>query len=259
MIRKLQKHANKILYVGAGYHIEPVIHFPETKQFVFIDTQPRSPCEDSPKFKSYLYRPNFISDLIDCCQYYGFDIESCSILDKKYYKKIVSNGWYYLSCFFKIPNNINPTMLVFFNKNTQQKIVYYVSTNIKFNMNKQLLTDISTCDGIIISGYHPETELLQYFTTPKAFFGYSNTSYVIDTENLKETDNTIIYFLHNCICNTPYYFTDFYLVYNDSGVIVNCHDFTNFIETLEYHNDKVRKEIYNDDPTLYSSETKSNI
>lgn len=47
------KHANKILYIGAGCHIEPVTHFPQTKIFVFTDSQPRSQ-DDScyPHFES---------------------------------------------------------------------------------------------------------------------------------------------------------------------------------------------------------------
>lgn len=51
MICKLVKHVNKILYVGADLHITPVTHFPQTKQFIFIDSQPRSEFESThPKF-----------------------------------------------------------------------------------------------------------------------------------------------------------------------------------------------------------------
>lgn len=237
---KLVKHANKILYVGSGCHIEPVKHFSETKTFVFIDSQPRSEFDSfHPKFYNGFYRSHFLNDLIDSCQNYGFTLDSYLILNKNYYKKIITKKWYYTSWIYKIPDDINPTMLVFLNKNTQQKIIYYISTNIKFNMNKNLEIDIATCDGIIVSGYFPETEILQYFIRPKVFFGYTDTCYIIENDTPKEEKNNITYFLHNCICNTQYYFIDFYMVYNDSGVIIKCQDFKHFFEcSEEYHSEK---------------------
>lgn len=238
------KHANKILYVGAGYHIEPVRHFPETKTFVFIDSQPRSKFDSfHAKFNKNFYRPYFINDLITSCQHYGFLLDSYTVLDKKYSKQIISRTWYYTSWFYKIPDDINPTMLVFINRKTQQKLVYYISTNIKFNMNKHLLSDIGSCDGIIVSGYFPEKDILQYFIKPKVFFGYTNTCYYIDDDDLKEEENTILFFLHNCICNIPYYFKEFYMVCNDSGVITKCKDFLHFLENIDYHTELVRREL----------------
>lgn len=241
------KHANKILYVGAGLHIMPVTHFPQTKQFIFIDSQPRSEFDSThPKFYTGFYRQHFINDLIASCQHYGFIFDSYTILDKNYYKKIISRKWYYSSWFYKIPPDINPTILVFINKKTKQTIRYYISTNIKFNMNKKLEDDISSCDGIIVSGYFPETILLQYFKNPKVFFGYTNTCYNISPSFSSECDNTIIYFLHNCICNLQYYFYEFYIVYDDSGIIIKCEDFKNFLNNIkEYEN--LILEQYNDD------------
>lgn len=243
----MSKHCNKILYVGAGCHIEPVKHFPLTKLFVFVDSQPRSECDSFHyKFNKNFYRQHFINDLISTCQYYGFLFDSYTILDKKYSKKIINKAWYYTSWFYKIPNDINPTMLVFINNKTQQKLIYYISTNIKFNMNKYLLNDIGTCDGIIVSGYFPEKDILQYFIKPKAFFGYTNTCYYIKNDDSNEKENNILYFLHNCICNTQYYFTGFYMVSNDSGVIAHCQSFSHFLESIEYHDELVRREIEDD-------------
>lgn len=241
------KQANKILYVGAGCHIEPVTHFPETKSFIFIDSQPRSEFDSfHPKFDKDFYRPHFINDLMSTCQYYGFLFDSYTILDEKYSKKIINKTWYYTSWFYKIPNDINPTMLVFINNKTQQKLVYYISANIKFNTHKQILNDIRTCDGIIISGYFPEKEILQYFIKPKAFFGYTNTYYYIENNASNEEENTILYFLHNCVCNTQYYFTEFYMISNDSGVITKCQDFSHFLESIDYHTELVRRDIDDD-------------
>jgi hypothetical protein len=239
------RHANKILYVGAGHHIEPVKHFPGTKNFVFIDSQPRSEFDSvHPKFYSGFYRGHFLNDLVASCQYYGFILDSFTVLDKNYYKKIITKKWYYSSWFYKIPADINPTMLVFHNNKTQQKLTYYVSTNIKYNMNPILENDIATCDGIIISGYFPEKQILQYFVSPKVFFGYTDTGYILEYDDQAEEDNNILYFLHNCICNTQYYFTGFYMVCNDSGVILKCQDFKHFVEVQEEY---YKKRLEHDD------------
>jgi hypothetical protein len=239
------RHANKILYVGAGLHIEPVKHFPETKNFVFIDSQPRSEFDSfHPKFYSGFYRAHFLNDLVSSCQYYGFILDSFTVLDKNYYKKIITKKWYYSSWFYKIPADINPTMIVFHNNKTQQKLTYYVSTNIKYNMNPILENDIATCDGIIISGYFPEKQILKYFVSPKVFFGYTDTGYILEYDDPAEEDNNILYFLHNCICNTQYYFTGFYMVCNDSGVILKCQDFKHFVEVQEEY---YKKRLEHDD------------
>lgn len=231
------KHANKILYVGAGLHIRPITHFPQTKHFIFIDSQPRSEFDSiHHKFNNKFYRPNFVNDLISVCKYYGFNFDSYTIIDKKYYKYIISKKWYYFSWFYKIPSDINPTILVFINETTKQTIRYYISTNIKFNMNKILENDIATSDGIIVSRYFPETEILHYFSKPKKFFGYTNTCYNISSNFSSDNQNTIIHFLHNCICNTSYYFIEFYTVDDYSGVINKRKDFNDFLHNITQHN-----------------------
>lgn len=138
-------------------------------------------------------------------------------------------------------------MLVFTNKKTKQTIRYYISTNIKFNMNKILEYNIATSDGIIVSGYFPETCILNYFSAPKTFFGYTNTCYTISSSFSTNNENTIIYFLHTCICNTQYYFIEFYMVHDDSGVIIKCEDFNNFLDNIKEHDKFVLEQMNNDD------------
>lgn len=242
------KHCNKILYVGSGLHITPVTHFPETKYFVFVDSQPRSQFDSShPKFYNEFYRPYFINDLIAMCQHYGFIVESYSVLDKNYYKKVISKKWQCSSWFYKIPSDINPTVLNFKNNKTKQSIRYYVSTNIKFNMNKVLENDIATSDGLIVSDYFPEIDILSYFSRPKTFFGYTNTCYNISSSFSSDTDNTILYFLHHSICNTLYYFKEFYMIHDDSGIIIKCEDFNSFLDNIKEHDNFVLEQMNKDD------------
>ena len=139
-------------------------------------------------------------------------------------------------CFKKLPDFINPTLLVFKNNITNQTINYYISTNIKFNMKPILQLDIEDCDGIIISGHHPDIELLQYIKHPIDFFGYTGTCYTIENNNLYNVEKqNIIYFLQTCTCNIKYYFKDFFFVSKNSGSIFQCKDFDDFKLTIKKH------------------------
>lgn len=225
------KHPNKILCVGTGYNIQHVIHFSETKEFVFIDSQPRIKNENlylEPKFEKKEYVSDFVNNLLLTCLFNGFEFESKYVLDKKYHTKIISKKWQYISCLKRIPENINPTMLVFINKNTHQKIIYYISTNINFNVDSNLRYDISSSDAIIVTEYFPEIILLEYFDSSKIFIGYSNINYQ-DSVTDKAFQNDIIYFLHNYPCNTQYFFSGFYCLDNESGIITKCNDFDDFL------------------------------
>ena len=226
----MTQYATQLLYIGAGTHIEPVKHFSKTKQFIFIDTQPRSEFDSfRPKFYKPFYRHNFLHKLENIYYSYNFKLEEFYCIDKNYYKKVVSWRWYYSSWIYKIPEYIDPFLLVFKNHKTNQTIKYYISTNIKFNINDQIIHDIRTSDGLIVSGYLPDVEILKYFDNPKIFFGYNTTGYNIDEETFdKNYDNNIIYFLQTCICNTQYYFSDFYFVDDESGEIIKCDNFTKF-------------------------------
>jgi hypothetical protein len=229
----MTEYTKKLLYVGAGTHIEPVKHFPKTKLFIFIDTQPRSEFDTyNPKFCKEFYRPHFLYELETTCEIYGFKLESFSCIDKDYYKQIIPWRWYYSSWFFKIPNYVNPFLLVFKNYKTQQTLKYYISTNIKFNINPQIIKDIETSDGIMVSGYLPDIDILKYFGSSKIFFGYTKSCYddTNKTEFNEKYNNNIIHFLHKFVCNSHYYFYDFYLVKYYTGEIIHCNNFEYFYD-----------------------------
>jgi hypothetical protein len=208
------KYANKILYIGAGCHIKPVTHFKQTKEFIFIDTQPRSENESIfPKFNKEFYKEHFINNLEAEFVNYGFTVDTFYKLDNKYFNKIISWKQYIYYCFHKVPKFVNPMVIIFINKKTNQKVRYYISTNFQLNMNKILKNDINSCDGMIVSGYDPHVDILDFFDCPKIIFWYIGTDCVIDDNNLdtREKDR-LSYFLKNCICNTQYFFKEFYLV-----------------------------------------------
>ena len=217
----------KLLYVGAGCNIAHTLHFKDTTEFVFIDTQPRSNDEKmSTKFNKNNYVSDFVGNLLHECTKYGFMFYMDYQLDKVYYKKILSWKQCYYNKYHKRFPYINPTLLVFRNIITNQTLKYYISVNIKINVSTSLHTDIETCDGILVKDYYPEIEILRHFDKPKAFYGYTNSKYTIDEVTFsKETDNNIIYFLQNCICNSQYYFDAFYMINMETGETEQCSDF----------------------------------
>lgn len=227
------KYANKILYIGAGLHIEPVIHFKDTKNFVFIDSQPRNEFDSySPKLSNQTYKSKFFSNLLETYGKYNFHLELVYEIDKNYYKKIVSwkKRFHYL--FHKLPPHINPTLLIFTNNYTNQTISYYISTNIKFNMKRILLSDIESCDGLIVSGFFPDSILLQYIKKNVTFFGYTNTCYNINQYDEFADKNNIIYLLQT---SSEEYFTHFYMIIKETGVLVKYDNFKDFKYAVESH------------------------
>jgi hypothetical protein len=173
----------KALYLGTWNHIQPVLDFPETKDFIFIDTQPRSEFDNDKSFHLEFYKPHFVLRLFDVCNSYGFELIKTVELDPNYYKQIftVSQRLYY--SFHPIPEYINPTLLIFIKKKTQQTIKYYISTNIEYNMDILLAKSLSEYDSLIVSGYFPKKYLFSFFNQAKTFIGYTQTKYKIDNDD----------------------------------------------------------------------------
>ena len=74
----------KALYLGTWNHIQPVLDFPETKDFIFIDTQPRSEFDDK-SFHLEFYKPHFVLRLFDVCNSYGFELIKTVELNSNYF------------------------------------------------------------------------------------------------------------------------------------------------------------------------------
>ena len=213
---------NKILYIGTWHHIQPVRDFPQTKEFICIDTQPRN-IFDNQLFYAEYYKHDFYDDLIHKCTCYGFKLKSEEILDKKYYKYIftIKQRLYY-SLYSQKPHHINPTLLIFYNEKTEQTIKYYMSTNIEYNMCTNLQQDIEEADALVVSRYHPNIKVLEYFTKPKIFIGYSNISYDID----EKYNDSIITLLHQQEKTKikSEYFNKYIAISNKTGKIKECND-----------------------------------
>ena len=189
----------KVLYIGPWHHIQPVKDFPLIKEFIYIDTQPRSEFDELSYYQGF-YKESFYEELLHKCSGFGFTLVKTEVIDPNYYKKIFSLKQRIYYSFKPIPAYINPTLLLFENKVTHQVLKYYISTNILYTMTPELKQDIEESDALIVSGYHPTIKVLEYFKKPKTFIGYTMTCYDIDDNN-----ETIISMLHKNKKSSEYF------------------------------------------------------
>lgn len=215
---------NKILYIGAGTHIEIVDDFLNVKEFVFVDTNPRSDY-DINYFNYNDYDKNFCKILIDKCLDRNFKLCQ-SVLLEEYWKHKLTWQEKLCYCINNISELINPTLLIFINEVTGQKIKYYISTSILYNMNYELKMDIRQSDGFIFDALSTHEKILHYFAEPKICIGYLENNYDI----IKYNENTLIHFLNNNMCSTFYYFKHFHLVENNFEEKNKIHVYNSFHE-----------------------------
>jgi len=232
---------NQMLYVGAGVDLRPIQNFPNTKNFVYVDTLPRSTCDEinylGCGFRSDLYSENFMMNLFDECTRLNFELVSFQEINPEFYKKIFTpkQRIYYSFHPKKIPSLINPHVITFVHQKTQQILKYYLSTNIEKNMNVQLSKDIMACDSIFISENIPSHKVLEYFQTPKIYIGYVNGNIGkkrnYDNDEDYEYNNIIVFLRNNPIHIVSKYFTSYYLVCEQANVLIRCRN----IRNLEYY------------------------
>jgi len=173
--------ATKMMYIGAGLHLNPLDDFIQSaREFVFVDTLPRSEFDRRGEFCECFYDHEFVDKLINKCRAKGFILLLEEVLDGQYFTKILSfyQRWVWLNKVKQTFPYICPTRLTFYNNTTKQSLKYYVSTNIEHNMPlKSLANDLETCNGWIVSGFHPPLMLIYYIGAPLIMYGYSETIY----------------------------------------------------------------------------------
>jgi hypothetical protein len=192
--------SSKIMYLGAGLHLDPLDHFKTANEFVFVDTLPRSEFDREGIFYEDCFCHDFVNDLIKKCSKKGFILLLDEMLDEQYFIKIMSwyQRWIFLNKVKQTFPYICPTRLTFYNNETNQTLKYYVSTNIDFNSPiNSLSTDLSTCDGLIVSGFHPPMCLLYFIYTPLKLFGYSGTVFKLSKEEENRRQTTLVQWIVN--------------------------------------------------------------
>ncbi len=147
----MSSNFKKILYLGAGEHIEVINYFPNCNEFILIDTKPRSEHDEKYYFYEGFYRNHFLNIVIKKCKKYGFILNQTIELDSNYINTIKT-----IELDLRNINDIpyiNPHLLIFINEFNQKVIKYYISTNIIFNMCPVLEKDIKTSDTLYVAGY----------------------------------------------------------------------------------------------------------
>ena len=174
---------NKILYTGAGLHTEIINHFKDVKEFVFIDSQPRTEYG-----YRYYYKP-FYRDIYDKL------INKLENDNFKLYDKIqLTNNFEEIN-----KPHLESTKLCFKNTNNI-KLNYYISTSMPYDYydNEILQNEIKECDTLIISGHYPHFIFIEDIKKPFDLILYSNTFYIKDLDKIEDDEdakNTIIEYI----------------------------------------------------------------
>ena len=197
---------NKILYFGAGTHLEPIIHFSETKEFIFGDCQPRTEFGMFREYKKEFYRKFFLPKLEDKIKELGLSVKS---------RKVLTNNFLE----FQEPNLESECLTITdkpYNLRSSKHIKYYISTSLPYDLYESyaLHEDISRCDTLLICGHHPNIEIINYMKKPFNLIAYSSTWFPSDLEHLKEEysnpeTNIIIWIIKNPTLIKSYTVVDF--------------------------------------------------
>lgn len=165
----------KILYVNGGVDFTPIDVFHEATEYIYVDTLPRAE-KDGYKIKSRHYRGHFIDQIVSGLLKRGFVLSSIIVLNPEYTWKIASMRQkirHGLGKLLQIPSfelvQVNPAKYSFVNRHSNKIVKYYVNTNIKYNMTRELHNDIMYSDAVVISTSVPNSILLNYFYGPKIF------------------------------------------------------------------------------------------
>ena len=169
----------KILYIGASLHLDPIKHFNECNEFIFVDSQPRNEYGYDYYYKGF-YKSNFVELLLKEFKKYDFI---------KIDEKVLTNNYEEINI-----KHLESTCLTFVNG--ERKVKYYISTGlpIDINNNKVLQNDIIESDTLLVSGHYPDSIILDYIKRPFNIILYSQTWYPETITDLDKYDNnTIIY------------------------------------------------------------------
>ncbi len=218
---------NKLLYIGCGSHIHPVYDFPNTKEFVFIESQPFNEFFRG-HFDEQMYRHHFIENLLLITRIYGFTLIEERVILPDFFESILNNNQKQSS--YSHLQYKNPTLLRFFNIKTQQTIKFFISTPFPQIRSVEICYEVKSCDGIVVCGYHPHRSIVELFNKPITFIGYSGTCFEFDGEyeDLDDHDkNSIVTYLHLISNNQRIqHFDNYFFVKN----YINQYDIYNFYD-----------------------------
>lgn len=237
----------KLLYMGPWFHIEPTLHaeFKNVNEFIYVDLQPRGENDKLP-YRETDYKHNFINELTKKCYYFGYDLMDDYPIDDEYVYALLK-GEQQHNWENKFPY-INPHVFIFKNKYTHQTLKYYISTNFLYNMNPELRNDICSADGLILSGYFPNKELLRYFTGPKTIIGFTETYFPHESEleDKVYTESIIPALFDDTNGNLSSRVNQYYLMSIHTTHMIKCKSMHDMYIKSEYEYDLKIQDNYDD-------------
>lgn len=197
----------KYLYFGAWDDFEITKIFPDIKEFVFVDTQPRNEFDDWSSIDDIRFeRPYFLKQLELSSQKNNFKLVSRIEL-KKYSDREIRN----------------PTLLTF--KSKTQTINYYISTNFRRDNIKELNKEMQECSGLILSGYFPHKDVVNFLQNTTDLFCINGSCYLFNNDE-DEGENVVNYLYENN------FFRKIIAVFRNNKKIVECNSITKVCNLL---------------------------
>ena len=106
-------------------------------------------------------------------------------------------------------------------------------------MSPELRNDMCYADGLILSGYFPNKQLLQYFTEPKTIIGFTETYFPHESEldDVAFSESIIGELFDECKKTTSSYVNQFYLISTHTTHMVKCKSMHDMHQKSDYeHN-----------------------
>lgn len=210
---------NKILYFGTGTHLEPILDFPQTSEFIMGDSLPRNSYGFDYYSKSH-YSKYFLLELENKMNQMNLTLVG---------KKTLTNKFEEINVL-----NLESECLFLSNKKSLN-IKYYISTSLPHDLydNKELQTDIETCDTLLICGYNPNRKIIKYIKKPFNLIGYSSTYFPKNIEeliakNLFFEDDIITWIMEN-----QHSIKSYIAVNRETGDKYYCRNYEDFYNKLE--------------------------
>lgn len=224
---------NKLLYIGVYDHIEITEYF-KCNEYIFVDLQPLVSWDIFDKSSKTIefYRDDFVPFILNKFESKGYLLQNIINLN---------------NITQELGKYTEPNLMIFENKKMNQIIKYYISTNIRYDLENitSLQKDITESDALYVAGHHPHKIILDYFKNKKAFISDSGTLYYIDDDNNNNDDSqqTIIDIFGYNISYTEKYFNSFYNITREDKY---PYKFNSFNEFIKYNNfaQKMEKKSY---------------
>ena len=221
----------KIVYVGAGFHLEPLKHFRDTSEFVFVEILPLyTPIAETRTVKTPLYSKTFYLKLLDTFRRFGFYLESQYVMEtidehenRVWYNPVIN---YVDVCGNTLSTNrqneqsthTEPECLIFVNPRHRQTVHYYISTDIKTNRHPAFIENIRTADALMVSGFMPNKCIIEMIQKPVVLICYTRTYFRLSSYADK---SDLLYYLHQHTARElKSVITDIYLLDYKKGAII---------------------------------------